>query len=121
MPLMRNFGKEVLSRDVIKSFMMVFANHGIVTDSGPQFKPKEFEELCEILLINHETSSTHHPQSIGHAGNAVKQMKHLIDCTFDLQLGMVNLEKCTKALFLFQNTPRRPQDYLQQKFCLEEF
>jgi hypothetical protein len=35
-------------------------------------------------------------------------MKHLIHCTFDPQLGTVNLEKCTKALLLFQNTPRRP-------------
>ena len=59
-------------------------------------------------MINHETSSPHHPQSNGHAENAVKQMKRLIHCTFDPQLGTVNLEKCTKALLLFRNTPRRP-------------
>ncbi len=62
----RNLGKEALSRDVIKSFMMIFANYGIpetiVTDGGPQFKSKEFEELCEKFMINHETSSLHHPQ-----------------------------------------------------------
>jgi len=112
-PLMRNLGKEALSRDLIKSFMMVFANYGIpemiVTDGGPQFKSKkEFEELCEKFMINHETSSPQHPQSNVHAENAVKQMKRLIHCTFDPQLGTVNLEKCTKALLLLQNTPRRP-------------
>jgi len=111
-PLMRNLGKEALSRDVIKSFMMVFADYGIpetiVTDGGPQFKSKEFEELCGKFMINHEMSSPHHPQSNGHAENAVKQMKRLIHCTFDPQLGTVNLEKCTKALLLFRNTPRRP-------------
>jgi len=46
---MRNLGKEALSRDVIKSFMMVFADYGIpekiVSDGGPQLKSKEFEEL----------------------------------------------------------------------------
>jgi Integrase zinc binding domain len=50
-PLMRNLGKEALSRNVIKSFMMVFADYGIpetiITDGAPQFKLKEFEELCE--------------------------------------------------------------------------
>jgi hypothetical protein len=55
---MRNLGKEALSRDVIKSFMMVFAGYGIpetiVTDGGPQFKSKEFEELCGKFMINHE-------------------------------------------------------------------
>jgi hypothetical protein len=35
-------------------------------------------------------------------------MKRLIHCTFDPQLGTVNMEKCTKALLLFRNTPRRP-------------
>jgi hypothetical protein len=49
-PLMRNLGKEALSRNVIKSFTMVFADYGIletiITDGSPQFKSMEFEELC---------------------------------------------------------------------------
>jgi transposase InsO family protein len=102
---MRNLGKEALSRDVMKSFTLGFADYGIpemiVTDGGPQFKLKEFQELCEKFMINHETSSPHHPQSNGHAENAVKQMKCLIHCTFNPQLVTVNLEKCTKALLLF--------------------
>jgi transposase InsO family protein len=89
--------------------MMVFADYGIpvmiVTNSSPQFKLKDFEQLCEKFMINHETSSPHHPQSNGNAKNAVKQMKHLIHCTFDPHQGTVNLEKCMKALLLFQNTP----------------
>ena len=102
---MRSLGKEALSRDVIKSFMMVFAGYGIpemiVTDGGPQFKSKEIEELCGKFMINHEMSSPHHLQSNRHAKNAVKHLKRFIHCTFVPQLGTVNLEKCTKALLLF--------------------
>jgi len=44
----------------------------IVTDVSPQFKSKEFEEFCKKFKINHEASFPHHPQSNGHAKNAVK-------------------------------------------------
>jgi hypothetical protein len=107
-PLMWNMGKEALSTDVIKSFMMVFADYRIPEMIITNGSLQEFEELCEKFMINHETSSPLHPQSNGHTENAVKQMKHVIHCTFDPQLGTVNLEKCRKALLLFQNTPRRP-------------
>jgi hypothetical protein len=62
---MWNLGKEALSTDVIKSFVMVFADYRIpetiITNGSLQFKSKEFEELCEKFMINHETSSPLHP------------------------------------------------------------
>ena len=43
----------------------------IITDNGPCFKSDKFKQFCEILEINHVTSSPHYHQSNGRVKRAI--------------------------------------------------
>uniref|UniRef100_A0A0K2THE5 Putative LOC101240642 [Hydra vulgaris] n=1 Tax=Lepeophtheirus salmonis TaxID=72036 RepID=A0A0K2THE5_LEPSM len=59
--------------------MMIFGiPNRLRTDGIPQYKSIEFKEFCNHFKINHEISSSHHPQSNGHAEAVVKGMKDLV-------------------------------------------
>ena len=64
-------GKEVISK--LKS---QFARHGIpvqvLSDNGPPFSSKEFQEFASAYEFEHLTSSPRYPQSNGEVENAVK-------------------------------------------------
>ena len=113
-PWIFRLGKDAPATTVVNCLKTNFANHGIpeviYSDGGLQFKAGEFSEMCRNYAIRHETSSPHHHCSSGVAENAVKQMKKLIHCTFDSFRGDLDMEKWTKALLLYRNTPRRPSN-----------
>ena len=64
--------------------------------------------MCSTYQIGHRTSSPHHPQSNGLAESSVKAMKKMIHCCYDTQKRGLDVEKWTRAMLLFRNTPRRP-------------
>ena len=70
-------GKEVISR--IKS---QFARHGIpdqlISDNGPPFSSREFQEFALTYEFEHLTSSPRYPQSNGKVENAVKMAKNIM-------------------------------------------
>ena len=71
----------------------------IRSDGGPQFRGP-FKDWCESKDILHEVSSPYHPQSNGHAEQAVKSAKHLLE-KLD-----ANMRKFKEHLFAWRNTPR---------------
>ena len=71
----------------------------IRTDGGPQFRGP-FDEWCKEHHVVHEVSSPYHPQSNGHAEQAVKSAKHL------LRKLDANLRQFRLHLSAWRNTPR---------------
>ena len=37
----------------------------IISDRGPQFTSRGFQEMCKLLKINHRMSTAYHPQTDG--------------------------------------------------------
>jgi len=111
-PIAKRFGREATSADVIAYLKTVFGWYGlpeqIYSDGGPQFKSREFEQMCKDYHIQHTASSPHHPKSNGHAEATVKQVKRLIHCTWSPKLRRVDPDEWLKAILLFRNTPRYP-------------
>lgn len=111
-PIVRNMGKDTTTSDVTALLVKVFNTFGIpeqiFSDGGPQFRSQEFINFCKEWRIDPQTSSPHYPQSNGIAENAVKAMKRLIHCTFDVKKGGVKPDEWTKAILLYKNTPRGP-------------
>ena len=70
------------SKTVITHMKEVFSRQGtpceLVTDNGPQFASREFQEFAKEWDFKHTTTSPYHPQSNGLAENAVKIVKNLI-------------------------------------------
>lgn len=87
------------SQAIIKHLKSLFAVHGfpdvIVSDNGPQFSSREFEQFTARCNIRHRTSSPHHPQSNGEAERAVQTAKRLIASSGDLD----------EALLAYRSTP----------------
>ncbi|XP_060076924.1 uncharacterized protein K02A2.6-like [Ylistrum balloti] len=69
-------------KDVINKLKAHIARQGIpdilVTDNGPPFNSREFENFTEKYDIEHVTSSPGYPQSNGKSENAVKTAKRLL-------------------------------------------
>ena len=70
--------------------MPVFARYGIpnviVSDNGPQYLSQEFGEFAKKFNFKHITSSPYHPQGIGEAERAVKQLRNSCKETLTLIL-----------------------------------
>ncbi|XP_034075852.1 uncharacterized protein K02A2.6-like [Gymnodraco acuticeps] len=81
------------STDVIHHLKSIFARHGIpetlVTDNGPQFSGRAFEEFSESYGFKHITSSPKYPQSNGVAERAVKTVKSLLKKAADPYLALL--------------------------------
>ena len=75
---MQNVGSTT-SKQTIDMLQQIFAIEGIpntcVTDNGPQFVSREFEEFCERRGITHITSPAFHPASNGEAERFVQTFK----------------------------------------------
>lgn len=70
------------SAEIIKELQTLFATHGLpavlVTDNGPQFVAKEFEEFLSSNGIRHYTSPHYHPSSNGQAERTVQTVKTML-------------------------------------------
>ncbi|XP_023814982.1 uncharacterized protein K02A2.6-like [Oryzias latipes] len=70
------------SNCVITHAKSIFARHGIphivISDNGPCFNSKEWQQFAEQYDFKHITSSPHYPQSNGQAEKGVHILKHLL-------------------------------------------
>ena len=92
----------------------MFARHGIPTtllsDNGPQFSSKEFQDFTTAYCFQHVTSRPHSPQANGLAEHTVRTVKKLLQGSKDLFL----------ALLSYRTTPLHMHDttFLKtQIFC----
>ena len=91
------------SQAIIKKLKPHFARYGIpdtlVSDNGPQFVSKEFQEFSEKFQFRHGTTSPYHHQSNGKAESAVKQAKRI------LRTSKASGDDVHLALLAVRNTP----------------
>jgi transposase InsO family protein len=70
------------SSTVIKHTKSIFARHGIpnvvISDNGPQYACKEYEEFARKWEFQHITSSPYHPEANGKAERTVQTIKSLM-------------------------------------------
>ncbi len=87
------------SETVIKAMSGIFGlfgpPHEIVSDNGPQYSSREFQQMCDSWGITHTTSSPRYAQANGLAERMVRTIKSLIKkCSKtqqDLNSAMCNL------------------------------
>ena len=76
----RIFGKK--GKEVISRLKSQFARHGIpdqlISDNGPPFSSREFQEFALAYEFEHLTSSPRYPQSNGKVENAVKTAQNIM-------------------------------------------
>ena len=76
----RIFGKK--GKEVISRLKSQFARHGIpdqlISDNGPPFSSREFQEFALAYELEHLTSSPRYPQSNGKVENAVKTAQNIM-------------------------------------------
>ena len=95
---------DTTSKSVISKIKSQIARYGIfedlISDNGPQFKSREFEDFALKYGFRHTTSSPGYPKSNGMAERAVQTAKSIIkkakEDNEDPYLGLLN----------FRNTPR---------------
>ncbi|QQP54221.1 Uncharacterized protein FKW44_006983 [Caligus rogercresseyi] len=96
------------SSQAIANFKEVFNLFGIPvklrTDGGRQFISAEFMEFCTSLGIEATPSTTHYPQSNGHAEAAVKAMKNLVKKNW--VDGRLDEDGFDRSVLEWRNTPR---------------
>ncbi|XP_062576513.1 uncharacterized protein K02A2.6-like [Saccostrea cucullata] len=90
-------------KEVITKMKAQIARHGIpdviISDNGPPFNSREFQDFAEKYEFEHRTSSPRYPQSNGKAENAVKIAKALMrKCVLDKKDPFL-------ALLDWRNTP----------------
>ena len=68
--------------EVVSHLKSIFARHGIpeifISDNGPQYASREFEEFAKEYQFRHVTSSPYFPQANGEAERAVGTIKGLL-------------------------------------------
>ncbi|XP_037929495.1 uncharacterized protein K02A2.6-like [Teleopsis dalmanni] len=68
------------SKHVITKLKSIYARHGIpkpfVSDNGPPYNSKEFNQFCNDWSIEHITSSSHFPRSNGMAEHYYTALLH---------------------------------------------
>ena len=79
----------------VKAFLKaMFSRHGIpmtlMSDNGPQFSSKEFQDFSSTYHFNHITSSPHFPQSNGLAERTVRTVKKLLQGSKDTFLALLS-------------------------------
>ena len=74
--------QSLTSGAVINKMKQIFSQHGIaetvISDNGPQFAAKEFQQFAEEWNFHHATSSPHYPQANGEAERAVRSAKEFL-------------------------------------------
>ena len=81
------------AQDVINKTKSIFARHGIpetvMSDNGPQYTSKAYENFAKEYQFNHLTSSPYYPQSNGEAERAVCTIKGLLKKCEDSYLALL--------------------------------
>ena len=89
------------SKTVAQKTMRIFSMFGIpntmISDNGPQFIGKEYQELMNMHGISHITSSPHHPQGHGFIERMIRTVKSFFHKS--------NLDE---ALLSYRTTPLGP-------------
>ncbi|XP_037930506.1 uncharacterized protein K02A2.6-like, partial [Teleopsis dalmanni] len=92
------------SKHVITKLKSIYARHGIpkifVSDNGPPYNSKEFNQFCNDWSIEHITSSPHFPRSNGMAERSVQIVKKLL-----IKCKETNSDYYT-ALLHYRTTPK---------------
>ena len=74
--------QSLTSGAVINKMKQIFSQHSIaetvISDNGPQFAAKEFQQFAEERNFHHATSSPHYPQANGEAKRAVRSAKEFL-------------------------------------------
>ena len=82
------------SNAVIVAMKSVFSRYGVpdvvMSDNGPQYSAKEFEDFAKDWDFKHITSSPHYPQSNGMAESAVKSMKSIVKKSKDIYKALLS-------------------------------
>ena len=85
--------------DVVTHLKSIFARHGIpetfVSDSGPQYSSREFQDFTKEYEFRHNTSSPYFPQGNREAERALGTIKNLLKKT----------DNPCKALLAYRSTP----------------
>ena len=85
---------QTTSASVISALKSIFARHGIpdtlISDNGPQYSAKEFEDFAKSYDFSHKTSSPYHPQGNGEAERGVKTVKKLLKGSKDPHLALLS-------------------------------
>ena len=91
------------SKTVINHIKPNLVRYGIpeitVSDNGPEFSSREFEEFAEYYGFKHTTTSPRYPQSNGLVERAVQTAKNL------LTKAMIETSDFHLALLAYRNTP----------------
>ena len=70
------------SASVITALKPIYTRHGIpdalISDNGPQYSAKEFEDFAKFYDLTYKTSSPYHSQGNGEAERAMKTVKKLL-------------------------------------------
>ena len=100
--------QQTTAEEVIRHTKSIFARHGIpgiiISDNGPQYSSKAYEDFAKQYQFTHVKSSTYHPQCNGEAERAVGTVKSLLKKEKDPYL----------AILSYRSTP------LQNGYCPSE-
>ena len=95
----------ITSEKTIEKLGIIFATHGlpqkIVTDNGPSFTSKEFEDFMQRNGIKHVKSAPYHPSTNGLAERAVQSFKQALK---RMSGGSIQV-KLSNYLFKYRITP----------------
>lgn len=98
-----NLNNDLTSKQVINKLKAIFARQGIpaevISDGGPQFSSKEFQDFTKQWNFTHKLVSPHHQQANGMAERAIQTVKRTI------KKCMQNGEDIELALLIYRNTP----------------
>ncbi|KAK3107438.1 hypothetical protein FSP39_014641 [Pinctada imbricata] len=90
---------ELTSSYVIAALKSQFAKYGIpdeiISDNGPQYSSREFQEFANCYGFTHNTSSPHYAQSNGQAERMIQTVKRLLKKSSDPYLSLMD----------YRNTP----------------
>ena len=109
-PFVFQLGSNAPTRKLINSMKEVFCFAGapdrFYSDGGPQFTGRAFQDFLKQWGVQFCVSSPHYPQSNSYAEAAVKSMKKLIRKCWDSKSRGMDMDKWTKAILQYRNTPK---------------
>ena len=118
--------KSTSAENVISHCKSIFSRHGIpeivISDNGPQFTSKQFEDFARKYEFSHVTSSPYYPKSNGEAERAVQTVKAMLRKAEDPYLAMLTYrttpfeQGLSPAELLFGRKIRGKVPMLQSKF-----